>query len=183
MSDKTENTKRCCRCKRTLAIANFGVYRKHKDGLREICKECRNAAQMEANRRNIDVVREKSRKRYAAMTDEGRRSYRESTLNARLKTKYGITRSEFDAMVDAVGGKCQICGCRILKRGWTGDSAVVDHCHDAELAGLPKRERIRGILCRRCNLGIGQLGESVERLYAAIRYLVSYKRKGVSKVG
>jgi hypothetical protein len=33
--------------------------------------------------------------------------------------------------------------------------------------------RIRGLLCRKCNCGIGHLGEDIERMKRAIRYLES----------
>ena len=43
-----------------------------------------------------------------------------------------------------------------------GDFAV-DHCH--------KNGKVRGLLCRSCNLGIGQLRDDIEVLSNAITYL------------
>jgi hypothetical protein len=41
----------------------------------------------------------------------------------------------------------------------------VDHCHQTG--------KVRGLLCRDCNLSIGHMKDSVERLKAAIKYLES----------
>jgi hypothetical protein len=58
-------------------------------------------------------------------------------------------------MREAQGGLCKICGKE--KR------LVVDHCHETG--------QVRGMLCFSCNTGIGQLGDSVDMLKAAIAYL------------
>ena len=39
----------------------------------------------------------------------------------------------------------------------------VDHCHSTE--------KIRGILCNKCNSGLGFLGDNIESLERAINYL------------
>ena len=44
-----------------------------------------------------------------------------------------------------------------------GTSLYLDHCH--------RTLSFRGWLCNRCNLGIGSLGDNVEGLQRAIRYL------------
>lgn len=80
-----------------------------------------------------------------------------------MKTTYGITVTEFEEMLAAQGGVCAICGG--LPPGVDGKCGQwnLDHCHETG--------RNRGILCSPCNTGIGMLGDSIERLEAAIRYL------------
>ena len=56
---------------------------------------------------------------------------------------------------------CAICGTK--KPGGHG-TFVVDHCH--------KTSKIRGLLCNHCNTGLGKLGDNVENLQKAIRYLL-----------
>ncbi len=56
------------------------------------------------------------------------------------------------------GGECEIC-----RR--TFERLVLDHCH--------KTGRIRGWLCRNCNLGMGLLGDSQDGLLNAVAYLKS----------
>jgi hypothetical protein len=55
-----------------------------------------------------------------------------------LRRRYGITPDDYDAMADAQGGVCAICG--LPPRKGTLD---VDHDHATG--------RVRGLLCRRCN--------------------------------
>lgn len=66
-----------------------------------------------------------------------------------IKRTYGITPEEFKAMVVKQEGKCPICN-GVLELGVDGRSgkrAVIDHDHATG--------RVRGVLCRRCNLGLG----------------------------
>ena len=47
-------------------------------------------------------------------------------------------------------------------------SAPIDHCHRTSLKGDVK---IRGLLCQRCNLAIGQFEDNVDLMKIAISYL------------
>jgi hypothetical protein len=84
-----------------------------------------------------------------------------SVLNSRQKRlyKYGITPEEYDTLVDKQGGMCAICG--VVPS--TKQGLCVDHNHTTG--------KVRGLLCRTCNLGLGHFGDSVQRLQAALQYL------------
>jgi hypothetical protein len=43
----------------------------------------------------------------------------------------------------------------------------LDHCHNTN--------EFRGWLCRRCNVGIGLIGDTLERLQAGVEYLTKSK--------
>ena len=75
------------------------------------------------------------------------------------KRKYGITSDEFVALLEKQKGCCAIC-CKVLEEG---RDTHVDHDH--------KTGKVRGILCRDCNLGIGLLSDSLTLLCRAISYL------------
>lgn len=81
-------------------------------------------------------------------------------LDIHLRRHYGITVETYDEMVDLQGGVCLICG---RPPTTNGRRLAVDHDHDTGA--------IRGLLCTPCNSGIGQLGDSVDRLRSAIKYL------------
>jgi len=66
-------------------------------------------------------------------------------------------------MIRAAGNRCEICRTRFEAKDW---NRVVDHHHDTK--------RVRGILCRRCNLLLGHAKESVRILEGAIAYLQRY---------
>jgi hypothetical protein len=55
---------------------------------------------------------------------------------------------------------CQSCGKDI-----SSTKVCIDHDHETGI--------VRGILCNSCNVGIGLLGDSVEGLERAIRYLTN----------
>ena len=76
----------------------------------------------------------------------------------RLRKTYGISAAEFDALLSGQGGRCAICRGEESDRQWH-----VDHCHDTG--------NIRGVLCAKCNMGLGMFGESSARLSAAADYL------------
>lgn len=76
-----------------------------------------------------------------------------------LRTRYGITVEEYDHLFAIQGGVCAIC----KKPCPSGKRLAVDHDH------LTKR--IRGLLCRSCNLGLGHF--SIETMRGAIKYLES----------
>ena len=80
------------------------------------------------------------------------------------KRKYGITVDEYEALLEAQGGKCKICG-----REPTKKRLHLDHCH--------KTGTIRGLLCSKCNAGLGLLGEDVERFLLAIEYIIEGESK------
>jgi hypothetical protein len=75
-----------------------------------------------------------------------------------LRRKYGLTRADWDAMFEAQGRRCAICGIQNPVRSWT-----VDHCHATG--------RVRAILCHPCNVGLGQFNDKAELLIAAAGYL------------
>lgn len=70
-------------------------------------------------------------------------------------SRYGITPAEKATMVKAQGNRCACCS-------WE-KALVVDHDH---VTG-----KVRGLLCHRCNVGLGLLGDSVEGIAQALRYL------------
>ena len=74
-----------------------------------------------------------------------------------LKRNFGITEEQYDEMVKSQNGVCAICkrvGARRL---------AVDHCHTTN--------NVRGLLCHKCNRGIGNFNDSTELLRNAISYL------------
>ncbi len=79
-----------------------------------------------------------------------------------LKRFYGITLERYAELLAVQGGKCALSTCTATT-GSTGKPLYVDHDH---VTG-----KVRGLLCSSCNVGIGNLGDSVEALEAAIRYL------------
>jgi hypothetical protein len=74
----------------------------------------------------------------------------------RLASKYGLTLEQFAAMEAEQGGCCLICKDE-------SPQLVVDHDHETG--------RVRGLLCRECNLALGYLKDRPEAAVAAAEYL------------
>jgi recombination endonuclease VII len=76
--------------------------------------------------------------------------------------QYGISAAEYDALLKKQNGACAIC------RRRSREKLCVDHCH---LTGM-----IRGLLCNRCNLGLGMWKDDQASLIAAVAYLAALAR-------
>ena len=79
-----------------------------------------------------------------------------------IRSKYGITKEEFDAKLLQQNGKCAICLVALEKPNF-------DHDH---VTG-----KNRDLLCRFCNLVLGNARDNIEILLNAVEYL---KKHGVS---
>lgn len=101
-------------------------------------------------------------------TPEQRRKYS-------LKTNHGITPEIYQAMFDAQGGVCEICGNPEKKAREDGTlyPLSVDHCHKTRNGGESKG--IRGLLCSACNIGLGKFDDEPDLLRKAAAYLEKYR--------
>lgn len=77
----------------------------------------------------------------------------------RLRT-YGITKEQFDKMLEAQHGVCAICH---TEWGVGRKGPFIDHDH---ITGA-----VRGLLCNSCNTGIGLLKDDPVIMQSAITYL------------
>jgi hypothetical protein len=96
-----------------------------------------------------------------------------------LRTKYGISVEEYDALRARQHYRCAICGRREddLPPAGVGRprldgmptalsvKLVVDHCHHSR--------RVRGLLCVDCNAAIGHFRDNEAALWGAVQYLRS----------
>lgn len=94
-----------------------------------------------------------------------KQAYKPSSRSAvHLKNRYGITLEERDRLWKAQNQKCAICG-KYSKR-----PLHIDHNH--------RTEEIRGLLCQKCNTGLGMFQDSSAILRLAFEYLERYGSYG-----
>lgn len=79
-----------------------------------------------------------------------------------LKSAWGMSPEDFAARLEKQGGKCAICD--TTTPGGKG-AFHIDHDHSTG--------KIRGLLCHRCNVGLGQFQDNIDRLERAKEYLKS----------
>jgi len=78
-----------------------------------------------------------------------------------LQTKYQLTEEQFKGLYDEQNGRCAIC------RAWFNHptNAHIDHDHETN--------KVRGLLCGKCNSGLGMFRDNICFLAGAIVYLES----------
>lgn len=159
--------KACTKCGETKPLGEFCKDKKTKDGHRHVCRECGCAQSREWHAANRDQANANSRAWHAANKEwvaaRGKRWYEansEQVMDSRLQRTYGISRSEYDEMLEVQDSCCAICGKTVVEEG---RRLAVDHNHETG--------ENRGLLCGRCNPGLGYFMHDPELLCSAIAYL------------
>ena len=80
-------------------------------------------------------------------------------IDYQRKKKYNLSRKDYDTMVKNQNGVCAICHGLCTRH----DRLSVDHCHTTN--------KVRGLLCDRCNRGLGNFKDNITFLNRAIEYL------------
>lgn len=114
--------------------------------------------------------RAKTREGYTeAHRARSRAYYWENRDKVRTKRRidaYGISPGQYEELLTSQGEKCAICGESETARntgGKTVKTLAVDHCH--------KTGKVRGLLCHKCNTGLGSFCDDVSKLEKARVYL------------
>lgn len=163
----------CKSCHQTKPLDEFYLRQKNPPLYKTRCKECVNAYQKTYQKtpqgrelqrqrcaewrvKNLDLARKLSREGNRKARKEDPRRFK----SYELKSHYGISLEEYEALLAKQNGKCAICGAT-EPRG--AGMFHVDHCHNSS--------KIRGLLCSECNMGIGKLKDDPERVLRAASYL------------
>lgn len=90
-----------------------------------------------------------------------------------LKVRYGITEEQYESMKAAQGNVCKLCG------GPPGSSTIhnfnIDHCHITKT--------VRGLLCTKCNTGLGLFNDDPILMRKGASYVESHYNTLVLKDG
>lgn len=140
-------------------------------------KERRTAQRRAWAARNVEKLRAKGREYYHARKAAAPAEVREANkLKARKyrasrkgkfkdqwrrynrKSLYGISHDDFVALLAAQKDACAGCGTAL-----TEETAHVDHCHATK--------KVRGLLCRKCNLALGHANDDPLILRRLATYL------------
>jgi len=127
----------CTQCDIEKDQTHFNKHKLGKQGLNPVCRSCR--------------------------TERQRKHRTEFGYGSTLKSKYGITYSDYLSMLEAQQNKCTICGDEFDSTSLGAKAPCVDHCH---VTG-----KVRSILCRNCNTALGHVKENVDILKSMIAYV------------
>jgi hypothetical protein len=158
--------KRCKKCGESKPLGEFYRAKGTRDGLRGQCKACdtaRNKAWYQRNRErgiaNAKRWQQANAERHNAYQRRYRAEHPQQLRAGHLRRVFNLSGEQYEALLNAQGGGCALCG----REPRPGRSLHVDHNH--------KTGAVRGLLCFRCNAGIGQFREDKLRLANAIVYL------------
>lgn len=150
----------CIGCRKNRTIDNFHKMKRSKRGYGSRCKDCANLYKREYRKKNPEKFQEYyNRERQRDLNYE---RYRDSYY----KYSYGITLEEYDKLMILQNNKCAIC----LKSETIVDNRTkqvrrlsVDHNHETG--------KVRGLLCKNCNVGLGLFKENLNIIHNLIKYL------------
>lgn len=173
----------CRGCKQSKELSEFTRDKMGKGGLKSRCRSCLTVEKRESRHRNpipsrlaAARWRVKNREKVRGYGRAWRKANREAVkLNGKrwqqknperckflalrnVLKRYGLTPESYAGLLTEQGGGCAICQtppkeCRLS----------VDHCH--------RTGRVRGLLCKNCNTGIGLLKGRPLLLFKAADYL------------
>lgn len=155
----------CTLCEKRKPRDEFGFSSGYKDGRNNNCKECLRAAATASRYKDLVSAREKERAKAKAQYWKNPEKVKIQRARERPIFRYGITLEARDRMWLEQEKKCAICASPISPSNGkvANDSIHIDHDHDTG--------RVRGLLCRFCNNGLGSFRDSVVSLRQAILYL------------
>ena len=138
----------CNKCEKEFDIENFYITSKNGNRRRE-CKYCFRKISQKSRDENRDRFREYWRR-------ASKKAYGKDVPGFNLRKNYGITREQFVDIAMSQDGRCKICELKT-------DKLCVDHDHETG--------KIRGLLCGKCNYGLGMFNDKVELFEMAIKYI------------
>ena len=140
-------TKVCLKCGKRKVLEKFPFNNKCCDNRNSYCRKCHSKLSMDWGKRN------KEKKLYHEYLFHKRHPERRYLI--RIKSWYGITRNEYTQLRKVQKECCAICGKQ--------RRIDVDHDHTTN--------KVRGLLCVKCNAGLGLLGDNITGLQRALKYL------------
>ena len=142
-----DTTKKCRTCKESKALESFHNLKKSKDGKQAECKACQKARMS---------------------TPEMIEKRKDAAWRNCLK-RFNLTEEQYDEMFKRQLGLCAICH----KPETGGIRLAVDHDHACCNSDSSCGKCVRGLLCKRCNMGIGLLGDNFDTIMNAALYVRS----------
>ena len=95
---------------------------------------------------------------YANHRKNGKKDVKKANVIYQKKSKYGLDEESYVGLFAKQNNKCRIC-----ETSFDDVRACVDHSHTTGI--------VRGLLCDKCNRGLGYFNDNPDLLSKAIEYL------------
>ena len=164
LKENEKQTKRCAKCKEDKSTHQFWSNRRTKDGYYSWCKTCstQDRKDWHANRSSEQKEKMNARRRaYLSKNEDHRRKITKKYIfKYDLKKKYNLSVEQYEQMCKDHNHVCAICNKPEPRKN---GRLCVDHNH--------KTDKVRGLLCSKCNAGLGLFKDNPKLLLKAIEYL------------
>lgn len=160
---RSENLEKCRASARLRHAKRFATDGKFREEVRRIKREYERTPNAQSKKRERETFRSQHDPLFIAG-----RILSESRCNAVRGFPLAYTREELVQILLHLEPKCGICGetgIHPLSPSGGKRRLSVDHDH------LKEHDNFRGLLCYRCNIGLGHLGDTVEGVRKALDYL------------
>jgi len=155
--------KACGTCK---LMKPFDDFYRQGSRYRSACKSCYAAHNRRQNEKHNEKRRQYDAARGPGWERSGRAQYEpseEEKFFAYALRTYGLSRERYEAMHAEQEGRCAICRGECNRSN--SERLCVDHDHATG--------QVRGLLCFKCNVGLGRFNDDPALLLGAINYLRS----------
>lgn len=150
----------CKRCGVEHPRTMYGKDSSRKDGMKDVCKPCRQQEAAEYYGKNRENILVRDKKRYHAVDEETRKARNRKNRERYLQATYNLSSEQIERMRKEQNNKCDICEVELGADWW---QIHTDHCHTTG--------KVRGLLCNDCNRGLGGFKDSLFALDKAMKYL------------
>jgi|GEM_PF-1157263 hypothetical protein len=113
---------------------------------------------------------EKNRERLLEQQKSYRAANQEHLAALDRKNRYGLSEFDYNRLCDEQGFACKICRGVDMDKKWNSkfpgkaETLNIDHCH--------RTGKVRKLLCRECNTGLGKFKDNIGLLQSAVQHLL-----------
>jgi hypothetical protein len=166
-ADYERQVKMCSLCLVEKAFSEYYFVPSQNGRPSSACKDCLKHRGWERQNAVMKVNPERNRARQV-------RDRKDNPRRAKgywLWTTYRVTLEWFDEQWSAQAGRCPICQTQFEQDPHSTHAPQVDHDHKCCAGARSCGSCVRGLICRRCNVGMATFGEDPLLLLKAAVYL------------
>ncbi len=149
-----EKKKFCSKCNETKNLSDFSKHKQTGDGHNSWCRKC------------VSIVDKAYRKSHpekapvlALRAKKWRQGHPQWQLRYNLRHHYKMLTGQYRQLLSEQHNRCKLCKVTFSET----KRPCVDHNHTTG--------KIRGLLCSKCNRGLGCFNDNIETFEAAVEYL------------